>query len=84
MAFHTADFLCNECGEVHEIFYKTDDKVVCKACSSEDVVKLIGAPRIVDGVKALSRKTPDGFKDVLKHIDKTTPTNYKEAKFSAI
>lgn len=42
----------------------------CPDCRSEGSVKqVIGAPKIVSGVKGLSGNTPSGFKEVLKSID---------------
>lgn len=85
MAIRIADFKCNSCGDVSEILFKTDDiKVSCPSCECTEMTRLIGAPKIVDGVKSLGRQTPDGFKEVLKHVNKTTPDSAKAAKFTAL
>jgi len=38
----------------------------------EDIVKVLSTPKIVTGVGTLHSKVPDGFKDKMKQIKKTS------------
>lgn len=77
MAHRLNDFKCNDCNEVSEIFYDTEQPVVCPKCKSSNLTKMIGAPRIVTGVKSLYNQTPSGFKDVIKQTFATVPDHAK-------
>jgi putative FmdB family regulatory protein len=77
----TYDYRCKDCGNEFEVICKIsemDDKKVCPECSCEDTERFIGgAPSIGDPIRLGLRKVPDGFKDVLKKIDKTPGSRLK-------
>lgn len=69
------DYTCRACGNTFSKMKKCDDRYTpevdpCAECGGE--VKLsIGAPQIVSGVRG-PQSAPDGFKDVLRMIKKTS------------
>ena len=90
MVWRVKDFRCLECGRTEERLYKiysdgTEQEVSCNACGSVNVEKLVSAPAIsYSATMSLTQSTPDGFKDILRNIDKNTPAHMKGDKPSAI
>lgn len=82
------DYRCTSasCQHVSEHFWDVDaeETPVCPECG-EPTERLMAAPRIsYDGAKTFRQRVPGGFKDVLKHINKTTPDSHKAGKMSAL
>lgn len=87
MALRINDFECLDCGFVEERLYKLDaePELSCSKCNSVNLQKHLSAPKIsYSATTSLTQSTPDGFKDILRNIQKTTPDNYKGATPSAI
>lgn len=89
MALRINDFECLDCGFVEERLHKIDDEtqpdLSCNKCGSVNLQKKLSAPKIsYSATSSLTQSTPDGFKDILRNIQKTTPDNYKGATPSAI
>ena len=69
------DYRCNGCGHTFDRALRmaecdTPTKEECPECLTEQVVQVIGAPRIVAGVGGLISKTDSGFRDRLREIKK--------------
>ena len=80
------DYECKDCGTINERYWDVDDKVgpTCSECGGA-TIRHLAAPNIsYAGAKSFRQRVPDGFKDVLKQIDKTTPDHYKAGKISAL
>ncbi len=71
----TYDYSCCNCDLTFEKFSPISMRnkpleEPCPQCKAvESVLQVIGAPKIVSGVKGLSGNTPSGFKEVLQSID---------------
>lgn len=87
MAYRINDFECLDCGFVEEKLHKLDapTELSCSKCGSVNLQKRLAAPKVsYSATSSLTQSTPDGFKDILRNIQKTTPDNYKGATPSAI
>lgn len=78
------DFECPDCGSISEHLWDVDSEgPKCECGGTKN--RLIGASKMsYQGAKTFRQRVPDGFKDVLKHTERVTPTHYKESKFSAL
>lgn len=78
----TYDYRCKECGNTFEVVCKIaemDLPRTCNSCESDNTERFIGgAPLFGDPFRLGVKKLPDGFKEVLKKIDKTPGSRLKE------
>ena len=71
----TYEYRCGSCSVEFEKFCPISMRnkpleEPCPQCKAVDsVLQVMGAPKIVSGVKGLSGNTPSGFKEVLQSID---------------
>lgn len=78
----TYDYKCKDCESEFEVVCKIsemNDVKVCPECTSENTERFIGgAPSFGDPFRLGLKKVPDGFKEVLKKIDKSPGSRLKE------
>lgn len=70
----TYDYLCTQCEHTWEACYciaerNTPLTAACPQCATVDtVVKVAAAPGVGYTTESLHKKTPEGFKDLLRHM----------------
>lgn len=78
----TYDYRCKECAHEYEVVCKIsemNDPRPCPECESTETERFIGgAPSFGDAFRLGLKKVPEGFKDVLRKIDKTPGSRLKE------
>lgn len=100
MARRVSDFRCEDCKtQISDILYsnvndgvagwpyftETEHNLTCPNCNSTNIIKLLtGTHHSSDGGKGIGSRTPDGFKDVLKAIQKGTPEKFRGDRINSI
>lgn len=80
-----SDYKCTACGKIEERFWDIDSEAPpCNECGSPTERNVSCAAISYNGAKTFRQRVPDGFKDVLKNLDKAVPQEYKAGKMSAL
>lgn len=74
------DYQCKECDHSFNQFQKIADRKLpeetpCPECGAENSVEqqILGTPVLSDTMRMGLKKPPEGFREVLKEIDRKTP-----------
>lgn len=85
MTRRLSDYTCTECGNVEERYWDIDEAgPECSSCGAQTTRNISCATISYAGEKTFRQRVPDGFKDVLKNLDKSVPAGHKAGKFSAL
>lgn len=71
------DFLCSKCNHSFErivSFSQSENPQECPECKNISANRMPSAPLLGDADRLFAqKKVPDGFKEILRRIDKETP-----------
>lgn len=80
-----SDYTCTECGETEERYWDIEqEEPPCNKCGGKTQRNISCATISYAGEKTFRQRVPDGFKDVLKNLNKAVPKEYKAGKMSAL